>query len=170
MKKILLIICAAMMSIGVANAQVEKGNIAVGAALLYGSEINNIGLGARVHYTPISHLRGELSLNYFFEKNYLSMWDINLNAQYLVGLWRERLYIYPIVGLSFARLNANKDKFFKDHGTELKRENDKAFGLNLGAGIEFELTERWGLSLEYRHSIMKHIDQGVFALGANFKF
>lgn len=172
MKKIIAIICATIMSIGAANAQVEKSDFAIGANLLYGSGIKSMGFGGRIQYTPVNHVRAEMSLNYFFQKDYVSMWDINLNAEYLVNLYQHKFYIYPIVGLSFAKTSFDAKKFYNDHGleTDPTKFDDKAFGLNLGAGLEYRLTDHVGLSLEYRHSLMKHIDQGVLGIGANYKF
>ena len=172
MKKLLAIFCAAILGLGTASAQVEKGDFAVGANIVYGSYIKNIGVGARMQYTPIDHVRGELSMNYFFQKDYVNMWDLNLNAEYLVNLYQQRLYIYPIVGLSFAKATFDADKFLKDHELEGDKAkfNDNAFGLNLGAGVEYKLNEHVGVTFEYRHSIMKDIDQGVVGIGANYKF
>lgn len=172
MKKIFAIICAAIMGVASANAQAEKGDLAVGANIVYGSEIKNMGVGARVQYNPLDHVRAEFGMNYFFQKDYVNMWDVNLNAEYLISVYNHRLYLYPIVGLSFAKTSFDADKFRKDHAMDpdVKKFDDKAFGLNLGAGAEYSLTEHIGVTLEYRHSIMKDIDQGVFGIGANYKF
>lgn len=174
MKKFITLICVAIMGIGCASAQAEKGDFAVGANLVYGSFIKNIGLGARIQYNPIQNVRAELGMNYFFQKDYVNMWDVNLNAEYLIGLFEHKVYLYPIVGVSFAKANADNKKLNKDFegllDEEIKIESDKAFGLNLGAGIEYRLTDHIGVTLEYRHSIMKDIDQGVIGLGANYKF
>ena len=43
-------------------------------------------------------------------------------------------------------------------------------GLNLGAGIEYEVNEHFGVNLEYRHTIIRKVDQGVVSLGLNYKF
>lgn len=172
MKKFITLICVAIMGIGCASAQAEKGDFAVGANLVYGSFIKNIGLGARIQYNPIQNVRAELGMNYFFQKDYVNMWDVNLNAEYLIGLFEHKVYLYPIVGVSFAKASFDYDGFRKDHGLETDPEkfDDKAFGLNLGAGAEYRFTEHIGFTLEYRHSIMKDIDQGVIGIGANYKF
>ena len=172
MKKVLTIVCAAIMGIASANAQAEKGDFAAGANIVYGSEIKNMGVGVRFQYTPLEHVRAELGMNYFFQKDYVNMWDINLNAEYLINVYNQRLYLYPIVGVSFAKASFDYDKFVKDHGmdTDASKFDDKAFGLNLGAGAEYQLTDHVGVTLEYRHSVMKDIDQGVFGIGANYKF
>lgn len=172
MKKIITLICVAIMGIGCANAQAEKGDFAVGANIVYGSGIKNMGVGARVQYNPLNSVRTEFGMNYFFQKDYVNMWDMNLNAEYLIGLFEHKVYLYPIVGLSFAKQSFDYEGFMKDHGMEpdKKKFDDKAFGLNLGAGAEYRFNEHVGFTLEYRHSIMKDIDQGVIGIGANYKF
>ena len=162
MKKILTLVCAFVLGIGAMQAQVHQGETAVGANLLYGSEIENLGVGARFQYGVLDQLRAEVGINYFFEKNHMSWWDVNINAHYLVGLWNEQLYIYPLAGLNYTMVD------FKGDLNPKGEENH--IGLNLGAGIEYELNEHFGVNFEYRHTIIRKVDQGVFGLGINYKF
>ena len=162
MKKILLLVCALMLGMGTANAQVQQGETAVGANLVYGSEIESMGIGARFQYGILDQLRAEVGLNYFFEHNHTSWWDVNINAHYLVRLWNEQLYIYPLAGLNYTMTKG------KLPGMRADEENH--VGLNLGAGVEYEITNHFGVSLEYRHTIIRKVDQGVFGLGVNYKF
>lgn len=162
MKKILFLVCAMMMGMGVAQAQVHQGETAVGANLVYGSEIESLGLGARFQYGILDQLRAEVGFNGFFEHNHTSWWDVNLNAHYLVGLSNDRLYIYPLAGVNYTMTKV------KLPGEASDEENH--VGLNLGAGVEYELTEHFGVNVEYRHTIIRKVDQGVFGVGLNYKF
>ncbi len=162
MKKILTLVCAMMLGFGFANAQVHQGETAAGINLVYGSEIENLGIGARFQYGVLDQLRTEVGFNYFFEKNHMSWWDVNINAHYLVGLWNEQLYIYPLAGLNYTMVD------FKGELNEKGEENH--IGLNLGAGIEYEINDHFGVNFEYRHTIIRKVDQGVFGLGINYKF
>ena len=100
------------------------------------------------------------------------MWDANLNAHYLINVYQDKLYLYPIVGLNFSSLSFDDKGFLKEYGVDpnFEHKDINRFGLNLGAGAEYRVTEKIGLSLEYRHTILKDIDQGVFSIGANYKF
>lgn len=158
MKKTLAFLCAALLGIASGWAQINQGDIAAGANLVYGSKIENIGLGAKFQYTVIDHVRAEVGFNYFFKKHHQSMWDVNLNAHYLINVYQDRVLLYPIAGLSFASVENEFDK-------DINR-----IGLNLGAGAQYMLNDNVGVTLEYRHSIMKDIDQGVIGLGVNYKF
>ena len=140
----------------------HQGETAVGANLVYGSEIESLGLGARFQYGILDQLRAEVGFNGFFEHNHTSWWDVNLNAHYLVGLSNDKLYIYPLAGLNYTMVD------FKGDLNPKGEENH--VGLNLGAGVEYELTEHFGVNVEYRHTIIRKVDQGVFGLGINYKF
>ena len=151
-----------LLGLGFAQAQVHQGESAVGANLVYGSEIESLGIGPRFQYGILDQLRGEVGLNYFFEHNHLSWWEVNVNAHYLVGLSNDRLYIYPLAGLNYTMV---------DYKGELDAKGEENHvGLNLGAGLEYELDEHWGVNLEYRHTIIRKVDQGVIGLGINYKF
>lgn len=157
MKKILTFVCVLMLGMGVAQAQVHKGETAAGVNLVYGTEIENLGIGARFQYGILDQLRGEVGFNYFFEKHHTSCWDVNINAHYLLNLWNEQLYIYPIAGLNYTMVDNEGDE-------------ENHIGLNLGAGVEYELNDHFGVNFEYRHTIIRKVDQGVFGLGINYKF
>lgn len=162
MKKILTLACAIMLGMGFAQAQVHQGETAVGANLVYGSEIESMGLGARFQYGVIDQLRAEVSFNGFFQHNHLSWWDVNLNAHYLVALKNDKFYIYPLAGINYTMVDYKGD--LNDKGEE------NHVGLNVGAGLEYEITDHWGVNMEYRHTIIRKVDQGVIGLGVNYKF
>lgn len=162
MKKLLSIVCALVLGMGIGQAQVGQGQTAAGLNLVYGSEIESLGIGARFQYGILDQLRGEVGLNYFFEHNHMSWWDVNINAHYLVGLKNDKFYIYPLAGLNYTMVN---------YSGELNNKGEENHvGINLGAGLEYEITDHFGVNLEYRHTIVRKVDQGVIGLGVNYKF
>ena len=162
MKKILTIVCLLMLGMGSGFAQVHENETAAGVNLVYGSRIESMGIGARFQYGVLDQLRAEVGFNYFFEHNHISCWDVNINAHYLVGLSNNQLYIYPLAGINYTMVD------YKGDLNEKGEENH--VGLNLGAGLEYELNEHWGVNLEYRHTIVRKVDQGVIGFGLNYKF
>ena len=118
MKKILILVCAMMLGLGFAQAQVHQGETAAGINLVYGSEIESLGLGARFQYGILDQLRAEVGFNGFFQHNHTSCWDVNLNAHYLFPLG-DKLKVYPLAGLSFTNWKADLilewDDDFKDY-------------------------------------------------------
>ena len=167
MKKILTLVCAIMLGFGFANAQVHQGETAVGANLVYGSEIESLGTGARFQYGILDQLRAEVGFNYFFEHNHLSWWDVNFNAHYLVGLWNDQLYFYPLAGINYTMTKLSARTI---EGVSVPSNEENHIGFNVGAGVEYELNEHFGVNLEYRHTIIRKVDQGVIGLGINYKF
>ena len=183
MKKIFTLVCVLMLGMGFAQAQVHQGETAVGVNLLYGSEIESMGVGARFQYGVLDKLRGEVGFNYFFEKDHVTWWDVNLNAHYLFSFWNDKLVVYPVAGLIYSmKTKRNEEKretkeetvdgqvIQKEIITPAYKDEENHVGLNLGAGIEYEINEHFGVNFEYRHSIMRKNDQGVFAAGINYKF
>lgn len=172
MKKIFTLVCALMLGVGLAQAQVHQGQTAAGVNLVYGSEIESMGVGARFQYGVLDQLRAEVGFNYFFEHNKLSWWDVNINAHYLVSLWNEQLYVYPSAGIIYSMTKNGSRTETNDDGEPVYYPSDEEnhIGLTLGAGVEYELNEHFGVNLEYRHSIVRVVDQGVFSLGINYKF
>ena len=156
MKKFLALAIAAL--IGIASASAQRGQMAVGGNLLYGTEINSVGLGAKFQYGIIDHLRGEASFNYYFQNKGFRMWDLNANAHYLFNI-APKFRAYPLAGLTVVSKSYSNDDKSVTH-----------FGLNLGGGCEYDIRPNVALNAEFKYSIVSSIDQAVFLVGAVYKF
>ncbi|MBR5029581.1 MAG: porin family protein [Muribaculaceae bacterium] len=156
MKKFLAFVVVAIMGVSAASAQ--KGAMAVGGNLLYGSEINSIGIGAKFQYGILENLRGEASFNYYFQNKGFRMWDLNANAHYLFDI-APKFRAYPLAGLTVV------NKSYSDVDDSVTR-----FGLNLGGGCEYDVAPNVVLNAEFKYSIVSTIDQAVFGIGAVYKF
>lgn len=156
MKKILAIAIVAVM--GCACAWAQKGQMAAGVNLLYGTEINSVGLGVKFQYGILERLRGEGSFNYYFRNNGFHMWDINANAHYLFPI-TEKFKAYPLAGLTVVNKSYSR---IDDSVTR--------FGLNLGGGCEYDVTSNIAVNFEFKYSIVSTIDQAVLGVGAVYKF
>lgn len=161
MKKLFALIFASALSLG-ASAQINQGDVAAGVNLLYGSGIENLGFGARFQYTIIEQLRAEVEFDYFFKRKDKTWCDINLNAEYLLPLKNDVFYIYPIAGLNYTIMSMKEPDGSKDEENHV--------GLNLGAGLEYCLNNKLSATLEYRHTIIRKVDQGVIGIGLNYRF
>ena len=162
MKKILTLVCVMMLGMGFAQAQVHQGQTAVGGNLVYGTEIESLGLGARFQYGILDQLRAEVGFNGFFAHNHTTWWDVNLSAHYLLGLLHEQLYFYPLAGLNYTMTKVTTPGVGSDEENHV--------GLNLGAGLEYEINEHFGTNFEFRHTIVrKGLDQAIFGVGLNYK-
>ena len=149
MKKFALVIVAALISM---TAFAQQGDKAVGARLVYGSEIEKLGLGIVGQYGITNEVRGDASLFYYPDSDF-SAFEFNANAHYLLG--NDSVTFYPFAGLNI---------------TNIKHVATKP-GLNVGCGIEFPLTDKLVFAAEAKYIIAKKgFAQFVIGGGLNFRF
>ena len=162
MKKLLLLVCAAVMSL---SASAQAGDKALGAQLVFGSETNSIGLGVKGQYYFTDQLRGEASVDYFFKNKGVSMWDINANVHYLFDV-ADKFKVYPLAGLGYTNWSY---KLEYDNVT-LAKGTDGRLAVNLGGGAEYELTKDLSVNAELKYQIISHYNQLVLGVGVAYKF
>lgn len=177
MKK--LFVLMSFIALVASSAFAQKGETAVGVNLGYGSEISNLGIGAKFQYGITDAIRAEASFDYFLKKDGVSMWDVNLNAHYLFPV-ADKFKVYPLVGLTYAHCKASYDDenvmdfpaaYADDYGDfGDSDESDGKFGVNLGAGASYDLTEKLALNLEVKYQLISHFNQVVFGVGLAYKF
>jgi len=162
MKKLLLLVCAAVMSL---SASAQAGDKALGAQLVFGSETNNIGLGVKGQYYFTDQLRGEASVDYFFKNKGVSMWDINANVHYLFDV-ANKVKVYPLAGLGYT----NWSYKYEFPGLPVVEGSDGRLAVNLGGGAEYELTKDLSVNAELKYQIISHYNQLVLGVGVAYKF
>ena len=163
MKKLLLLVCATVMSL---SASAQAGDKALGAQLVFGSETNNIGLGVKGQYYFTDQLRGEASVDYFFKNKGVSMWDINANVHYLFDV-ADKFKVYPLAGLGYTNWSY---KLEYDNVT-LAKGTDGRLAVNLGGGAEYELTKDLSVNAELKYQIVSNnYSQLVLGVGVAYKF
>lgn len=166
MKKYLMIFC--MMFIASA-AFAQQGATWIGAQASYGlhKDYKNIGVGAKVQYEFIDNVRAEASGNYFFKKDNCSMWDVNLNLHYLIPVGSVK--IYPLAGLTLLGSKVDIPEVtvmgVKVGGGSA---SDSDFGANVGAGVEFPLSDAIKLNIEGKYQIVKDWNRPVISAGVAF--
>ena len=162
MKKLLLLVCAAVMSL---SASAQAGDKALGAQLVFGSETNSFGLGVKGQYYFTDQLRGEASVDYFFKNKGVSMWDINANVHYLFDV-ADKFKVYPLAGLGYTNWSY---KLEYDNVT-LAKGTDGRLAVNLGGGAEYELTKDLSVNAELKYQIINNYNQLVLGVGVAYKF
>ena len=162
MKKLLLLVCAAVMSL---SASAQAGDKALGAQLVFGSETNNIGLGVKGQYYFTDQLRGEASVDYFFKNKGVSMWDINANVHYLFYV-ANKVKVYPLAGLGYT----NWSYKYEFPGLPVVEGSDGRLAVNLGGGAEYELTKDLSVNAELKYQIISNYNQLVLGVGVACKF
>lgn len=176
MKKIFFILCVALISV---SAFAQKGKQSVGVGVNYGTEISNIGLGAKYQYGLTDALRLEGGFDYFLKKDGVNMWDINLNAHYLFPL-AEKFKVYPLAGLTYTRWGIHDVDYDLGEYSEYSEYSDDdldtdggstgKFGVNLGAGLQYDLSEKLAVNAEIKYQLISDFNQVVFGVGVAYKF
>ena len=160
MKK--LIVIFSMMFFIMGNAFAQKGIQAAGVSLNYGTEISSIGLGVKYQYNITDNIRLEPSINYFFENKGTDMFDINATAHYLVPM-ASNIRLYPLAGLTYAR-------WAFDLGNDGAEITHSKFGLNLGGGAEFDITNELMMNFELKYQCVSDFNQAIFRVGLAYMF
>jgi opacity protein-like surface antigen len=139
MKKLFFVICMMLMSV---STFAQQGKMTVG---IHGDYMidspKNFGIGANIGYELIDNLRGVAEFNYFFKKDYVSFWNVQVNAEYLFKVG-SGFTLYPLAGIDLLGQSV-------DLGNTTA--SDSKLGLNLGAGIEYQVTENLGLNFEFNY-------------------
>lgn len=142
----------------------------IGGFLAYGSEIENIGIGANAEFPIIENLTIAPSLIYYFPKEQygikMSWFEINANVNYYL-LSQENLGVYGMGGLNFSSVKVTYDFDdvwgFGDNSSS----TDSRIGLNLGAGANLTINAGLIPFAEMKYVI---IDGGQFVAAAGVRF
>ncbi len=171
MKKLIIAICIAMISVG---AFAQKGEKAVGVNLSYGTEISNLGIGVKGQYNFTDAIRAEAAFDYFLKKDGLKMWDINVNVHYLFPV-AEKFKVYPLAGLTYSNWSADYADMLGEELAEYLDADDSSvsdgkIGVNLGVGAQYDINSKWAVNLEVKYQLISDYNQAVFGVGLAYKF
>lgn len=156
MKKLFLAITLCLLT--AVGAQAQEGKWGVGLNLGYGTRVlDGVGfLGGRVLYDIDPRFDVVGSFNRYFKRYGAKAWDIH--ADFHWNVYRHSLFeVYPLVGLAYLH---GKDAFDNKEGW---------FGVNLGGGILFNITEHWKIGGEIKGQIMSY-SQFVPLITAMYRF
>jgi|TARA_R110000850_G_scaffold150497_1_gene273315 opacity protein-like surface antigen len=140
----------------------------IGAFLAYGTEIENIGVGANAEFPVVENLTISPSLIYYFPKDEFGIkinWlEVNANANYYF-VSNESMGVYALGGLNYSsvKISYDGDSIFGESYSA----SDGRFGLNLGGGINIETGGSIVPFAELKYVL---IDGGQLVAGAGVKF
>ena len=89
------------------------------------------------------------------------MFDINANVHYLFPM-ASNIRVYPSAGLTYAKWSADAG-----HGWEV---STSKFGLNLGGGAEFDISDNLMMNVELRYQLVSDFDQSLIHVGIAYMF
>jgi len=160
MKKFLMIICVALMSV---SAFAQKGSVWAGGDVRYcmDKDYKNVGVDAKLQWQALNFLRFEGVVGYMFEKNDYSRLDAQINTHLLINLGKDGMNIYPIGGFIFGHEMFNVDHNATGGWVDTDETND-AVDLILGGGFEFPINDRMKFNVEYKYL---YLDTSEISIG-----
>ncbi len=160
MKKHLFLVIAGLMILNCGIAQERR----LTALLGYGTQIENIGLGVGAEL-PIgdTKLVAAPSFVYYFAKEQYSIktsiWEINANVNYHF-FSNGNVSVYGLAGLNYTQVKVKADlAYFGEMSA-----SDGKIGLNIGAGVNFDLGKSFLPFAELKYAI-SDFDQLLLAAG-----
>ena len=144
--------------------------LSFGAELAYAGKMEAFGLGARLLYGLNENIRFDLSDHYYFKKEYKYLDDLNLNVHYLFDV-ADNLQLYPLAGVTLLLWKVEFDDYNFQTDTWFKNSfSDSKFGVNLGGGAQYALTDQLLLNGELKFQIISDTNQLVISAGVIYKF
>lgn len=153
------------------TGQSQEIDTRIGAMVAYGTEIENIGLGANAEFGIAENLSISPSFIYYLPKSNsfvkTNWFELNANANYYF-LNDGGFGVYGLAGLNYSQVSVKYDgPDLGDYGINIKG-SDGRFGLNLGAGANLHLSNDNIMPFaELKYVI---IDGGQLVLAAGVKF
>lgn len=149
----------------VSSAQTETR---LGAMVVYGTEIENVGIGVNAEFPIMENLTISPGFIYYLPKEEtgvdINWWELNGNANYYF-LNEESFGFYGIAGLNYSHVSIDFDG--PTFGGSSMETSDGRFGLNLGAGANFNIGGSITPFAEAKYVI---IDGSQLVIGAGVRF
>ncbi|MCH7411716.1 hypothetical protein MM239_20180 [Belliella sp. DSM 111904] len=162
-KTILLFTLILMGSIGTLYAQDNKR---VGGQLIYGSNIESLGIGAIAELPVASKMVISPSFSFYFPKDQglfkQSAWELNGNLNYLF-IEDEKLTFYGLGGLNYTSISVSSNIA----GVGNFSSSAGRIGVNLGAGANFDIGMSFLPFAEIKY-ILGDFDRLVIGAGVKF--
>ena len=163
MKKYFLAIMLAVAS--VVSASAADFGTSLGVNFLYGSKKSQKGIGVNYKINFTDNFRVSPEFQYYFSNDNFKTWDANANLEYTFPIM-ESCNVYPIVGFSYSHWTEK----MKVPGLDRAANIYDRIGGNLGAGIEYYVSERVVIAAEVRAQLFKHYSQCMLSVGARYIF
>ena len=155
-----------VVSLGVAFSAQAQEETRIGGFIAYGTEIENIGIGANAEFPIIENMTIAPSLIYYFPKEEygvkVNWFEVNANANYYL-VNQDIMDVYALGGLNYSSVKVS----YNDVWLGSYSGSDGRFGLNIGGGINFKIGGKIIPFAELKYVI---IDGGQVVAGAGAKF
>jgi len=148
-----------------------QSQIAVGGGLGFNEEINSVGLTVKGEFGITDKIAIVPSMSYFFGSTAIvgfnqNIFALDVNATYSFDII-EKLKVYPVVGLDYSRYKIGTSSTLFGLEDEIGV-SDSAFGVNIGAGAQWQFTDRLSVYFEPKF-VASNFSQIVVNAGVLFK-
>ncbi|MDR7128964.1 outer membrane protein X [Algoriphagus sp. 4150] len=169
MKKLLIVFVITLIAgIDQVSAQDSKR---IGGQLIYGTNINSLGVGAIAEFPIAEKMIISPSFSFYFPKDETivktSAFEINGNLNYML-LQEGAIHLYGLGGLNYTQMKVKTDLSIIG-GTSDFSVSEGRIGLNLGAGVNFDLGKNLLPFAEIKY-VLSDFDRLVLAGGIKFNF
>ena len=148
MKKLFVVIVAVLLF---GSIQETKAQFTVGAGLGYATDISSLGISANVGYEIDETWEATGSYTHFLKKDYVKWSAIDFNANYNISEIESLGNLYAIGGINITTVKLDIPGLSEFLGGNSTSESN--FGLNIGAGLKVDLSEKMILAPEMTYSI-----------------
>ncbi len=163
MKKLFVLLFLYTCLASSAQAQFE-----IGGGLIYGTDIEELGISGRAAFRLTDNWRIQPTFNYFFTEDVgsikTSVWSLNADANYVFGVFGVlKPYVLAGLNITTVRVKIDDNSFLADN-----TESDTEVGVNLGGGLDFDLKKV--IPFVEIKFVLSDFDQAVLAGGVKFGF
>lgn len=135
-----------------------RAQLSIGPGIAFGTDVDELGIQVRGIYSITDQWRAGADIIYYLDSiKDFSIWEINLNAQY-VFTDAAQLKAYALAGFNILLFS---DSFFGENSTSTEA------GLNLGVGGQYLFSDKVSGLAELKYTL-SDLDQLVIGLGIQF--
>ncbi len=164
MKRLTLVLLIAFVSLGTYAQTFDVSRLRAGAGFVYASDINNLGITFNGVYNLNDIWEGSLGITHIFPNNNFQYTILDFDAHYIFYKANEELNFYGIGGIGFT---FGKWDNYYPNGTRYGTTSNTEVGLNIGAGMNYKLTDFLNLAPEVRLTIS---DGSYARIGATVQY
>lgn len=167
MKRLTLVLLIAFVSLDTYAQTFDVSRLRAGAGFVYASDINNIGITFNGVYNFNNAWEGALSITHIFPKDELKYTILDFDAHYIFYKANEELNFYGIGGLALTFWKLDLPTYTIGGVRFGGSTNGSDIGLNVGAGMNYKLTDFLNLAPEVRLTIS---DESYARIGATVQY
>lgn len=193
MKKLVAMMGLMTLGLGSAMAQETEPKHAAGVDLEYNSKVKMVGFGVKYQWKvgKKKRLVFEPAFHYIIPKDGVKTLDVMANWHWNFNIG-DKFKVYPLVGVGFAhgtvgvsladafsdlddQANSNDPDNIGGVGKpgsngEISTSSSTKFTWAVGAGVQYDFSDKWGGTLEVKNQGTGGTSQVVAAVGVLYKF